>query len=97
MSFVVVKFVFDNSVSVSEKRVKATGYELKRIWANRSKAFPTRVYKFRVENRRSNSRRKAKVEHAATFADGVKVEKVLDAAHKSDKTRKMINVSDLFS
>ena len=28
---------------------------------------------------------KTEIEHAATFADGLKVQKVLDAAHESDK------------
>jgi predicted dehydrogenase len=39
---------------------------------------------------------KTEIEHAATFADGVKVQKILDAAHESDRTGKMIKVSDLF-
>ncbi len=39
---------------------------------------------------------KTEIEHAATFEDGLKVQKVLDAARKSDRMGKMIKVSDLF-
>jgi predicted dehydrogenase len=35
---------------------------------------------------------KSEIEHAATFADGVKVQKVLDAAHESDKLKKTVSI-----
>ncbi len=37
---------------------------------------------------------KTKIEDAATFADGLKVQKVLDAAHESNETGKVINLAE---
>jgi predicted dehydrogenase len=48
-------------------------------------AFAPKIVEALLEN-------KTEIEHAATFADGLKVQKVLDAAHESNKTGCLIKV-----
>jgi predicted dehydrogenase len=35
---------------------------------------------------------KTEIEHAATFADGVKVQKIIDAAHASNETGGLVRI-----